>query len=779
MQIYLNSTINKPNYFKYNSPKKNISVTSPNPSISPQITFMGASTVQKTVSSQIAHEKEKLLNHFKDILKLNVPKLSPEERIMSFIRRAHATLVSSMRREDEIQREMELLVSTNLLNAQQKLDRAQQLKREFMRLGKIKVPEDRNDAPPPKDNYDYALINKFKQAVLNDNYDLAKIHEEHYRDLKNITTVKEFKEKYPTIRIPQDPKEVIVDKILKSFNRDFYYDLDELFENGDEQTIIIHLLKFFDNYFEELAEQFKDRTAIDLLNMFGNKVTERVLRTLTRLKEFDAFETIPTNKMNIPPILTNADKELLNLDYDALVIGTLKQMYLENKKLNKIEYKEGDKTINIASIKASEYCFEKIPDKTRRLINDALKPARLQRDYTNFTEKELKARLKHYAYTDLSNDEIIFSNIIDFDACKFTEEDKQYLIKFLQILDDISDGKISLKSGSDTIVEKNLKPHGTFKLNELERKEFEEKTKKEQQNIRTLTILREDFNKLINTLYELNLPDIAESFSKYYPENYSEKVLKETQNAINLIRKSIENRDAAKIRTKFLRREIFNDYATNRANSEELSSAQKYADSFVGCDTEDKLGQYLINRELIENYPASKKMFPKPKILDRIIEKFSHDKNLATEYLCKYEDYLFLDKTEQQSILKILEIFNDKNPNDRIILKSIVEEDYIKSDTTLTSDESSNSTQATISAIAKKDILAEYKFPSCIELYEAFENALTSTATEYGTSGIKKTGTNNSALDYKIELKIMGYPDRLFSSRNDYVFDIYSDRGLH
>ena len=47
---------------------------------------------------------------------------------------------------------------------------------------------------------------------------------------------------------------------------------------------------------------------------------------------------------------------------------------------------------------------------------------------------------------------------------------------------------------------------------------------------------------------------------------------------------------------------------------------------------------------------------------------------------------------------------------------------------------------------------------------------------DYGYFKIKKIIDNSS---YKIELKIMGYPDRLFSSRNDYVFDIYSDRGLH
>jgi hypothetical protein len=52
-------------------------------------------------------------------------------------------------------------------------------------------------------------------------------------------------------------------------------------------------------------------------------------------------------------------------------------------------------------------------------------------------------------------------------------------------------------------------------------------------------------------------------------------------------------------------------------------------------------------------------------------------------------------------------------------------------------------------------------------------------AAEKGFAGIKKTGLNNNSIDYKMELKIKNYTDRLFSSNNDYVFDIYSEKGLH
>ena len=62
---------------------------------------------------------------------------------------------------------------------------------------------------------------------------------------------------------------------------------------------------------------------------------------------------------------------------------------------------------------------------------------------------------------------------------------------------------------------------------------------------------------------------------------------------------------------------------------------------------------------------------------------------------------------------------------------------------------------------------------------QAFEDGMKMFATDWGSTGIKKTGTNNKALEYKLEIKIMGHDDRLFSKENDYIFDVFSDRGLH
>ena len=80
---------------------------------------------------------------------------------------------------------------------------------------------------------------------------------------------------------------------------------------------------------------------------------------------------------------------------------------------------------------------------------------------------------------------------------------------------------------------------------------------------------------------------------------------------------------------------------------------------------------------------------------------------------------------------------------------------------------------------AKQQIYNKHKFPSCLDYFEAFEVASQIFVGDVGSSGVKRIGGNNQSLQYKYEVKIKGYPDRLFSSKNDYRFDVYSEKGLH
>ena len=112
MQINLVSNIYKTNISEYKNPQKNITITKPDVRVQQPVNFMGAVVVKKTITSQIAHEKSKLLRQFDEILALNVPKLNPREKIIAQIKRAHAIAKMTMRKEEEIEREMNFLAET-------------------------------------------------------------------------------------------------------------------------------------------------------------------------------------------------------------------------------------------------------------------------------------------------------------------------------------------------------------------------------------------------------------------------------------------------------------------------------------------------------------------------------------------------------------------------------------------------------------------------------------------------------------------------------------------
>ena len=87
--------------------------------------------------------------------------------------------------------------------------------------------------------------------------------------------------------------------------------------------------------------------------------------------------------------------------------------------------------------------------------------------------------------------------------------------------------------------------------------------------------------------------------------------------------------------------------------------------------------------------------------------------------------------------------------------------------------------ESTFHPNAKQQIIDKYRYPVCMEYLQAFEEALATVAPTRGASGIKVIGSNNKAIQYKIEVKIKGHDDRLFSSQNNYIFDIFSPKGMH
>lgn len=779
MQVILNSSLNRVNSYYINKRKAYDNyVSSPNIASNNGVIFTGAPVVTKTVTSKIALEKSKFLRHFKDILATNIPEKTEEDIMLAMIARAHSLIDKLEKRQQEISDEMDAIIESKLLNPKQKYDAGKKLMNELNRLNKIN-PFEKPKTQPKKtfnDDYDYVLINKFKNSVMNDDYDLAKVFKEHYAGLMDINTIEELKEKYPTIKVPKTPKEVITQKIIDVIPRLFYEELDNLFQSDDRDVVAKSLAEFYENFFTELAPVFKMDSAEELFKLIGESVAQKSVSIYHELVEKGSMSSIPETRKTYVPNINNIDRQLLHIDFDKLVLHTLREQYLEGKNLTDIIYKEGDAELVISSLKDSDYKFAKLPEKIKRFIIDSEKIKLAQRDYQKFTSEELNARLNYYTNTEFGNNEKLLELFVDFDSCKYTEEDKQYLIKFLQILDKIADGEMTFKEGLEYIELNNIKPHGTVKLDEIERRNLEEKIKLEQQKAVSLNILRNRFTDSINKLYEYNLSNVAEEFMGFYPESSEDKLVKSAEQVIEIVEESLKLQDSRKVKNSILRWKIYNEYAKNPANTALLEQAREYGRGFDG-ELKQRAGQYLLNRELLNNYPASKDFFTNPEIAKRIVEKFGDDINLATLYLCKYENYKMLNPTEQQYISKILEIFDHKNVNDRVLLKNIIENDYINSETRVNNVFLNK--EIVIAPSAKQGILGKYKFPTCIDLFLAFEDAMSLSATKQGTAGVKKIEGAGKAGTHQIELKIMGYPDRLFSNNNDYNFDIYSEKGLH
>ena len=208
-------------------------------------------------------------------------------------------------------------------------------------------------------------------------------------------------------------------------------------------------------------------------------------------------------------------------------------------------------------------------------------------------------------------------------------------------------------------------------------------------------------------------------------------------------------------------------------NDDEITELfEDFNDLFNLSDKRDRIGQYLLNRHLIETFPESKILAPNPTILEKIMKEFGDNLDQATIQLCKYEDYCNLSESEKSSILDILKIYNYNDENDKVVLKYIIENDYINKDTSIVIERGNTTQERTICDSAKQGLFNKYKFPNSMKFFEKFELALPLDAPFRHAPGVKKI---NDAL----ELKISGHDDRLVSENGDYRFNKFDPTGFH
>ena len=751
-----------------------------------RVPFYGAVKLNTNLLNAQA-KRNKLVKQIDTILKeislAEMPEAYYEEleyrRIMAFTRHLRVT-------KERLYEKLKALEEDTKSSESAKQIKFNQYYAEFQRLRNATINYKEQPVLDAKTKQlDVALLNKFKTALMNDDYDLGKIFDEHFASLATTHNIQELMAKFPRIPIPQDPFEVVTDKMMSLLTRDFYEAYDEYDEVGD----VISCDKLVSDTLNKIYEANAPIMGISPENaflIFADPMVDRIIERHERIIEEDSYGSIPTHRKSDKASFSKDDIKLLPLNYDDYVTSVIKQIYVDKKRPNEVVYSNYGLTIDVGSLNDSVYKFDKIPEKIKVFIADAAKIQALQRSYDKFSNEELKSRLNYYSNKEFASDGVVFENIINFYNCNFNKEDVTYLKEFLRALDSVNDKKMTVEELVSKINSQELIPKGTEKLNTEEFEKLSQEYKAEQQLVAQLGDLKDKFDSAMNILYSNGMSSVAMNLAKYRPEDLNDASIANAEYLYGLITSYLKEGDVisqkAKLEVTLQRWDTYNFYKEDSVGQEIIEDAELKIMHVYGDCSPERIGQYLLSMDIIEDYPKSKNYYKYPEILDKIMEKSVGDRDVAIMTLSKYEDYLAQDNVEKAKLINLVQIFDSKHPVEKFVLKHIVENEYIDVETEAQVDFSGsgkNLVTAKISPNVKQEIIDKYKFPVCLNYLVAFEEALSKVAASSDSAGIKQTGTNNQQLKYKMELKVNAYRDRLFSSNNDYNFDVYSEKGLH
>lgn len=739
----------------------------------------------KPKAVNIEAEKNKLIRQISELIQSQVQECDWDDLIVTAMRRAFGFVRNKLRRQAEILQEIENLLKDNISSPQELINRKNQLMKEWKMLEKQKPEKPKPGGPLPEEKYDFPLLNKFKSALAEDDFNLARVYRAHYSGLNEIKTVEELQERYPKIKIPPRPEAVISKKIAESLTRDFYEGFFELTEkNETPEKIFLYSDKKLREILNAMGEKFQVDGDV-LYQRLADYAHRAILDSIVKVNE-KGVSFVPEVRKIKEPKVTDMDIDLLCLNFDDFVLSTVRKHYLDGEKINGIKYQNEYVTIPLARLSNTEYKFEKMPEKIRGMIASGDKLHRAQRDYGNFDADGLKNRLGFYLNADLANDDRVLNHIISFDSCNFAQGDIEPMIKFLREMDAVLDGTKTCDDALSIIAKEDIRPRGTDRLNELEHQKALARLKLEQQKAFELTTLKNEFDDVVNSLYANNMNGTAIACSKYRPEQLEDRSVEDAKFIIRLIKDAIGQNgskivDKSRLEASITRWDTFNSYKNTDPENPVFKKAVSMFTDEKGVLDIDKAGRYIVNSEIVENYPMSADFVKDKGILELIMSRTGSNKDEAVKYLCKFDDFNDLPSDKKTKISEFVDLFDLKDTTEKVILKYILENHYARVNTSvmIKPNEGSEAVPATIGSSVKADIMDKYKFPTCLEYLKGFEEALSSFANDRGSSGIKRVGQNNKNFAYRYELKLAGHDDRLFSTKSDYLFDVFSDKGLH
>lgn len=722
--------------------------------------------------------KEKLLKQLNEILEANRDK---EELFAIYMREFMKEKAQFIKKAEMLYLEMQE-IDENPYHSQEYLsEKYEEFHKRHIQLEK-EAYKKRPFVLPKKydEKVDFALLNAFKTAAMEDNFNFEKVYQDYYKDLSTISDVYDIPKRYPKIKLPVPAHIVISDKIKDCLTRDFYEDLIELmFEDSEGGQII----DFCTNKIKQICAKNPK---------LSDKEYQRIIEVAILHIDYVArsmykngtLNNIPDQRKNKTIQLSDLDIKLLSLDYNDFALSVIRQMYLEKKNPSQIKYSDGKNVIPLSALQGTPYKFEKPSEKMKPFIRAAAEIEAAKRDYDRFDDKQLRERLNFFLNKDIASSDEFLDKFVEFDSCDLSTKDKDNFKKFLCILDSVYDGKTTETDALKILIDKDIRPHETEKKEAVEKAKMLAAIRAEQQKGYELSSLKSKFDNLVNILYMNDMSNLAATCANMRPENLEEQSVEDANFIIDVINSNLSSsfvvKNENKIKSLILNRNTYNYYKKNAPDSAVFANAQKYATDYNGDVDKNRVGRYLHFSEILQNLPESLEYVSDKELVQGVLARVK-DEQKQIEYLCKLDEYNCFNEVQKTQINEIMGLFDVKDSIDKYILKQIVENKYVKENTVakVKINESGDTVDATISANAKQQILNKYKFPTCLTYMQAFEDGLNTFASDWGSTGIKKTGTNNKALEYKLEIKIMGHDDRLFSVDNNYYFDVFSDRGLH
>jgi len=634
------------------------------------------------------------------------------------------------------------------------------------------------------DKTDYELVNRLHRAVLSDDMNFDKIYREYYRLLSVITRVSDVHRVFPKLPLPPSAKDNIGKKIAGILDKNFYTEFG-MRCSGEEKG---GARKYFDAVFDGIIQTIAGKTKTDagfLKEKLSKSTYDAVLERFRSINDTIGFASYP-EKVNIPKnFISKEETSLLSVDYDRFVSDVLKQLYIDGKKLSEIVYREGNIVISPKALGNTDYKFEKPDEKIRALVKQAEQIKKNERNYGVFTSDELKNRLKLYGNSGFANDEELLNRLIEFDSSQFVQGDRAPLIRFLEILDSISDGEFDIKEGVNIIKKENLHPHGTNKLNLAEKEQKIKELKLEQKKNAEFRAYCDKFDRATDLLYSSGLEEPGALISVYRPKSAADSRVV-SDKIMQVIARDIQDGKPANNRKLALELKYLNKYySTELYDSANpfLAAARKYAVLPDGTIDEVKAGHYIAKSEVFAQYPASLSLYEENirDIISVICTRFQDED--AVKALIHFDDYRLLPENESLKISNILKYFDiAQNAEMKPVVYEILKNIYLPNTTVIETAITKDKTLVKNSELlpsAKSAIFKDKMYPLCLEYFELFEKALSRAGQSKEDDGIQVIGSNNKALRklYKQEVKI-AKEERLYSTEGDFRFDVYKP-GLH